>query len=269
MVAEPQLRGVTQWVRSITEAVRENAMSETSMKHQWREVSDRFARIYQDPIAAANAMKIDVIVEAPDRHRVVLDRLGTNPETFGKLRGTVGLFASKAERRERQMAIEGGAALKVEIERYIHLRSEVSNRLEAAETEARQRASIDIPALSQSAIAVMERVRDAIDRNDLSAALGFALADRMVKAEIDRMNAALAQRFGERALLGLEAQKIDGPVYKALAANMPAVQKMKLAEAWPTLRAAQQLAAHERTMHAMKRAESVNLVQRPALKPVA
>jgi hypothetical protein len=267
VVAEPQLRGVTQWVRSITEIVKENALSETSVKQQWREVSDRFARIYQDPHAAATAMTIDGVIDAPDRHRAVLDRVAANPEIFGELRGTAGLFASKAEKQERQIAIGGGAALKAEIERYIRLRSEASNRFQVKETEARQRASIDIPALSQSAIVVMERVRDAIDRNDLPAALGFALADRMIKAEIDRLNTALGQRFGDRALLGVDAQKIDGPVFKALATNMPDAQKLKLAEAWPTLRAAQQLAAHERTVQAMKQAETARLVQRPTLKP--
>ncbi|TPJ52473.1 Ti-type conjugative transfer relaxase TraA [Mesorhizobium sp. B2-6-4] len=265
-VVEPLVRGVTQWVQSLTEIVKENVLSETSVKLQWREVSDRFAQIYRDPHAAANAMKIDAVVEAPDRHRAVLDRLAVDPETFGELRGNVGLFASKAEKQERQMAIEGGAALNTEIERYIRLRSEASNRFEVKEKEARQRASIDIPALSQSATVVMEQVRDAIDRNDLPAALGFALADRMVKAEIDLMNAALGQRFGERALLGLDAQKIDGPAHKTLSASMPAAEKKKLAEAWPTLRAAQQLAAYERSVQAMKQAETAKLVQRPTLK---
>jgi hypothetical protein len=87
---------------------------------------------------------------------------------------------------------------------------------------------------------MMGRVRDAIDRNDLPAALGFALADKMVKAEIDRLNTAVCERFGDRALLGLDARSI--------ATQLPAAQKVRLAEAWPTLRAAQQLAAHERTV---------------------
>ena len=266
-VAEPLLRGVAQWMRPISETVRESVMSETTVKLQWREVSDRFARIYRDPHAAANAMKIEAVIEAPNRHRAVLRQLAASPEVFGELRGNVGLFASRAEKQERQLALEGGAVLKAEIERYIRLRSEASSRLAAKETGARQRASIDIPALSQSAITVMERVRDAIDRNDLSAALGFALADKMVKAEIDRLNAAVGQRFGDRALLGLDAQKIDGSTYKRLVADMPSAQKLKLAEAWPTLRAAQQLAAHERTVQAMKQADTAKLVQRPTLKP--
>lgn len=266
-MAVPLLRGVTQWMRSITEIVTENVMSETSVKQQWREVSERFARVYQHPHAAANAMKIDAVVEAPDRYRAVLDQLAANPEMFGQLRGKAGLFASRAEKQERRLAIEGGSALKAEIERYIRLRSEISARMENEEREARQRASVDVPALSMSAMVVMERVRDAIDRNDLPAALGFSLSDRMVKAEIDRMNAALGQRFGDRALIGLDAQRVDGPTYKALAANMPADQKLKLAEAWPTLRAAQQLAGHERNVQALKQAQTAKRVQRPILKP--
>jgi hypothetical protein len=267
MAAAPWLRGTTQWVHSITETVRGKVMSETSVKQQWRELSDRFARIYLDPHAAADAMKIDAVIEAPDRHRAMLDQLAANPETFGTLRGKVGLLASKADKQERQLAMEGGAVLKVEIERYIRIRSEASNRFEVEEMEARRRASIEIPELSPSAIVVMERVRDAIDRNDLQAAAGFALADRMVKAEIDRLNAALGLRFGERALLGQDAQRIDGPAYKALAAAMPADQKLKLSEAWPMLCAAQQIAAHERTMQAMKQAQPAKLAPRPTLKP--
>ena len=59
------------------------------------------------------------------------------------------------------------------------MREAATRRLEADETALRHRVSIDIPALSHSARAVLEKVRDAIDRNDLSAALGFALADRI------------------------------------------------------------------------------------------
>ena len=240
-------------------------MSEATVREQWREVSDCFARVYRDPHAAANAMKIEALVEAPDRHRALLDRLVAEPEAFGALRGAGGVFASKAQRQERQMAIEGGAALRVEIERYIRLRTEVSNRHKSEEMEARQRASVDIPALSPSAVVVMERVRDAIDRNDLPAALGFALADKMIKAEIDAMNAALGRRFGERALIGQGAQGVDGAAYRALSANMQGDQKLKLAEGWPVFRAAQQLAMHERTAQAIRQSEATKSVQRPTL----
>jgi Ti-type conjugative transfer relaxase TraA len=264
---EPLLRGVTVWMPSVNDVVKEKVISEMSVKQQWREVSDRFARVYQDPHAAAIAMKIAAIIEAPDRHRSALGQLVTNPQTYGELRGKAGLFASKVDKQERQLALDGAATLKIEVERYIRLHSEASDRLEAQERITRQRALIDIPALSPSALVIMERVRDAIDRNDLPAALGFALADKMVKAEIDRLNEKIGQRFGARTLLGGAAQKLDGPVYKALAADLPAAEKRNLAEAWPMLRAAQQLAAHERTAQAMKQAGAVTLSKRPTLKP--
>jgi len=248
----PMLRGVALWEQSITETVKEKTMSDAPVKAQWREVSDRFAQMYRDPHTAAKVMNIEAVVAAPESHRAVLDQLAGRPQIFGELRGKAGLFASKADKLERQLSIECGAILKAEIERFVRLRSETSVRLEARETAARQRAAIDIPALSQSAIVVMERVRD---------------ADKMVKAEIDRLNSALDQRFGDRALLGLGARAIIGPAYKTLSENLPAAQKLKLAEAWPTLRAAQQLAAHERTVQAMKQAETAKLIQRPVLKP--
>lgn len=56
------------------------------------------------------------------------------------------------------------------------------------EQALRQRVSIDIPALSPAARTVLERVRDAIDRNDLPAALGNALSNREAKLEIDAFN---------------------------------------------------------------------------------
>ena len=73
--------------------------------------------------------------------------------------------------------------------------------------------SIDIPALSPAAYRVLERVRDAIDRNDLPAALGYAISNREAKAEIDRFNKAIAARFGERTLLTDAAREPSGKVF--------------------------------------------------------
>jgi Ti-type conjugative transfer relaxase TraA len=264
---EPLLVGMTGWSQPIDEVVSENVASSAALRQQWREISDRFGQVYQDPNAAANAIKIDALVEAPEGCGAVLDQLETNPESFGRLRGRSGLASLKASRRERQLAVEGGAVLKVEIERYIRLRSWASARLEARETDKRWRASIDLPAVSQAATRAIERARGAIDQNDLPGALGAALADRGVKAEIDRLTTALDRRFGERALLGPDARTIYGPVYKALAAEMPSAQKLKLAEVWPMLRAVQQLAAYERSLQALREAETAKLARGSSVKP--
>jgi hypothetical protein len=121
----------------------------------------------------------------------------------------------------------------------------------------RARVRIDIPALSQGAAAVLEKVRDAIDRNDLPAALGFAIADKQVKAEIDAFNAAVAARYGERTLLGPQARAAQGPALEVAAAGLAPAQRDRLLEAWPIMRAGQRLAAHERTEQAVKERQAL------------
>lgn len=135
-------------------------------------------------------------------------------------------------------------------------------RLVAQEARLRQRASIDIPALSAAAAAVLAKVRDAIDRNDLPEALGFALADRMVKAEIDALAGAVEKRFGERALLGNGAIDTTGPAFKAASTGLAPAEQQTLAFAWPAMRAAQQLTAHERTAAALRQTEELRQTQR-------
>jgi hypothetical protein len=110
---------------------------------------------------------------------------------------------------------------------------------------------------------VLERVRDAIDRNDLPAALEFALADRLAKAEIDGFVKAVAERYGERAFLTNGAKEPTGSTFEKLATGLTPVQREQLASAWPTLRTAQQLAAHERTAVALKQAEALRRTQKP------
>ncbi len=153
-------------------------------------------------------------------------------------------------------------ALRRDLERYFAMREQAMKRLVAEEVRLRQRASIDIPALSPEAASVLAKVRDAIDRNDLPAALGFALSDRMVKAEIDALNGAVRERFGERALLGNGAMDTGGPAFKTASADLAPAEQQRLASAWPVMRAAQQLAAHERTTEALKQTEALRQTQR-------
>ena len=132
----------------------------------------------------------------------------------------------------------------------------------------RHRVSIDIPALSPAAHRVLERVRDAIDRNDLPAAIGYAISSREVKGEIDGFNKAIAERFGERTLLTNAAREPSGKVFDKAADGLAPGERQKLAEAWPTMRTAQQLAAHERTAATLKQSENLRQTQRqtPVMK---
>ncbi|EIM72717.1 Dtr system oriT relaxase [Nitratireductor aquibiodomus RA22] len=260
--AEPMVKGVTTFSRSISDVATGKVHAEREVARQWEEVSDRFRLVFADPETAFRAMRFDAMLTDPATASERLGLLAREPASIGALRGRDGLLAGRAERQARREAEVNVPALGREIERYLRLREAATRRLEADETALRRRASIDVPALSPVARIVLEKVRDAIDRNDRSAALGFALADRMAKAEIDGFNKAVSERFGERTLLSNGARVTDGTVFRKAALGLAAAEREKLATAWPIMRTAQQLAAHERTVQALKETEALRQSQR-------
>lgn len=261
------IRGIEAWAKSLAQTVEEKVTFTPTLKAQWQEVNDRMARIYEDPAAAATQMNLDAVAADPTRHQAVLDQLVQQPELFGELQGKAGLFASRADKERRQLASEGGAGLRTEIERYHQLHSSATARIVQDEREVRERARLDIPALSPAAATMLEKVRDAIDRNDLPAAMGFALADRMVKAELDRYNGAIERKFGDRAFLGLDAKAPAGAVFEAISSQVAPADQSALAGQWANMRAAQQIAAQERTQTALKESETARQSQAQGLKP--
>jgi hypothetical protein len=213
-------------------------------------------------------MNFDAVLADRETAKQALQKLASEPASIGPLKGKTGLLASKTEREASRIAELNVPALQRDIEQYLKMRETARERLEVEEQSLRKRVSIDIPALSPAARVVLERVRDAIDRNDLSAALGFALSNRETKLEIDGFNKAVAERFGERVLLSNSAQKPEGQLFEKLAAGLKPHEKDSLKEAWSVMRTAQQLAAHERTTATLKQVEDLRLAQRqtPALK---
>lgn len=255
--SEPMIPGIGSFAKTVTDVVEERLLADPACRRQWEEVSDRFRNTYADPAAALRAMKFDAVIKNAEHSRAVLERLEQEPAAFGILKGKSGLLTSRQEKADRSNAERSGPILRLEIERYLRARASATVRIEADERKSRARVRVDIPALSPDAIAVLERVRDAIDRNDLPSALGFALANRMVKAELDGLNAAIAERFGDRAFLGINANRPDGPAFDAMAAGLKPAEREKLATAWPAMRAAQKLAAHEKTEQAIKERHAI------------
>lgn len=102
----------------------------------------------------------------------------------------------------------------------------------------------------------------------IPAALGYATSDRQAKLEIDGFSKAVAERFGERTFLTNAARVPSGPVFESIAKGRQLEAKARLAEAWPFMRAAQQLAAQERTTETLKQVEKLTISQRqaPAIK---
>lgn len=260
--ANPMVAGVTVFPKSIEQAAEDKLAADPALKTQWEEVSSRFHLVYAQPEAAFAAVNIDAMLKDPALAKSTTETIANDPESFGALKGKTGLLASRTDRQERETAKVNAPALARNLDSYLRQRAEAEHKHRAEERARRLKVSVDIPALSPNAQRVFERVRDAIDRNDLPAALGFALADKMVKAEIDAFNKAVSQRFGERTLLSNSAKDATGSTFEKQAFGMPPGERERLASAWPTMRAGQQLAAHERTTQALKETEVLRQSQR-------
>ncbi|NDW07938.1 hypothetical protein GTK09_26445 [Jiella sp. 40Bstr34] len=232
------------------------------LQTQWENVSHRIRLVYAEPETAFAAMRMDAVMADSKVAAERLSAIDQNPESFGALRGRDGLFAGKTDREARRVAMLNGPALHRDLKRYLEMRETTREKLVAAEEVQRERLSIDIPGLSPAAGRVLEKVRDAIDRNDLPAALGFAFADRMVKAELDAFDKAVCERFGDRAFLSLDAKEPKGRVFEKAAAGLAPAEREKLAESWPLMRTGQQVAAQERTQVALKEADAMRQSQR-------
>lgn len=259
--AEPMVKGISSFTMSVTDAADEMLQTDPALQKQWDNFSDRIRLVYADPESAFKAMRMEAVVEDPNIARQRLGEIERNAASFGALKGREGLLTSRADRDDRRVAEVNVPALRKDLERYLDMRERATAKYRLEEEGHRKRTSIDIPSLSPAAARAMEKVRDAIDRNDLPAALGFALADRMVKAELDTFNKAVSERFGERTLLGNAAKDPSGATFDKAAQGMSPADREKLSTAWPTMRTGQQLAAHERTQQALKQSEALRQTQ--------
>lgn len=260
--------GIKTFPGSVADTVGDRLGADPALKQQWEEVSARFRYVFADPETAFRAMNFDDVLANKEIARQALQKVETDPASIGPLKGKTGILASKVDREARRVAEVNVPALKRDLEQYLRMRETATQKLQTEEQVLRQRVSIDIPALSPAARVVLERVRDAIDRNDLPAAMAYALSNRETKLEIDGFNQSVTERFGERTLLSNAAREPSGKLYEKLSEGMKPEQKEQLKQAWPVMRTAQQLAAHERTVHSLKLAEEQRLTQRqtPVLK---
>ncbi|PWE52589.1 Ti-type conjugative transfer relaxase TraA [Metarhizobium album] len=255
--AKPMVTGITTFAKSIDQAIEDKLAADPGLKKQWEEVSTRFHLVYAQPESAFKAINADAMLKDESVAKSTLATIGSNPEHFGALKGKTGMFASRADRQEREKAETNAPALARNLERYLRQRAEAEHKYELEERAVRLKVSIDIPALSANAKQTLERVRDAIDRNDLPAGLEYALADKMVKAELEGFARAVSERFGERTFLPLAAKDTSGQTFNTVTAGMTPGQKAEVQSAWNLMRTAQQVAAHERTTEALKQAEAL------------
>jgi len=260
--AAPMVAGTKTFSGSVADTVGDKLGDDPALKRQWEEVSARFRYVFADPETAFRAMNFDAVLIDKQAAPEILQKLEGEPTSIGPLKGKTGILAAKSEREARRVAEVNVPALRRDLEQYLRMRETVTQRLQTDEQALRKRVSIDIPALSPAAHVVLERVRDAIDRNDLPAAMAYALSNRETKLEIDRFNKAITERFGERTLLSNAAREPTGTLYEKLCEGMKPKQKEQLKQAWTVMRTAQQLAAHERTVQSLKLVEEQRLTQR-------
>jgi len=253
--AKPMVAGITTFPKSIDQAVEDKLAADPSLKKQWEEVSMRFHHVYAQPEAAFKAANVDAMLSDQTTAEKTISRIAAEPESFGALKGKTGLLASRADKSDRDRALKNVRPLADSINDYLRQRSEEERRIHADEMAVRRQVALEIPALSASAKSVLERVRDAIDRNDLPAGLEYALADKMVKAELEGLAKAVTERFGERTFLPLAAKDPNGEAFQRVTLGMNATQKSEIQQAWNTMRTVQQLSAHERTATALKQGE--------------
>ena len=259
--AEPMVKGISSFTMSVTDVADDKLQADPALQKQWDNLSDRIRLVFADPESAFKAMRMEAVVEDPNVARQRLGEIEQNAAGFGALRGREGLLASRADREDRRVAEVNVPALRRDLERYLDMRQKAVANYRLEEEGHRKRTSIEIPSLSPAAVRAIEKIRDAIDRNDLPAAVGFALADRMVKAELDSFNRAVSERFGERTLLSNGAKDLSGSIFEKAAQGMSPGEREKLAGAWPLMRAGQQLATQERTQQALKESEALRQTQ--------
>ncbi len=265
MEAKPMVSGITTFPKSIDHAVEDRLVADPGLKKQWQEVTTRFIQVFAEPETAFKAVNVDAMLKDPARAQTTLAKIAAEPERFGALKGKTGIFAGANEKAARDTALVNAPALARNLERYVTARVEAERKHEAQERAIRLKVSIDIPALSPSARQTLERIRDAIDRNDLPAGLEYALADRNVKAELEGFAKAVSERFGERSLLPISAKDANGETFHKITAGMTPSQKSEVKSAWNSMRTVQQLAAHERTTLALKQAETARQTQTKGL----
>ena len=147
-------------------------------------------------------------------------------------------------RESREQALNNVPQLSDDVKTYIRLRAEIGDLRTVELERERDLSRVDIPALSPAAETVLSRIRDAIDRNDLSSGLSFLLADKMVEAELGEVAAKLDRRFGERTFMA--GMKPEGPAFEKASARVAAQDRTKLIDAWPKFNAIQKIDAQKR-----------------------
>ncbi len=253
--ARPMVSAITTFARSIDQAVYDRLAADPGLKRQWQEVSRRLHTVYADPEAAFRKIDFDAMLVDRSAAKATRVRMAEDPETFGALKGKAGLFSGHSDRVNRDRALRNVSALGDSLGEYLHQYQMLEKRAHGEVSIGRKIAGVEIPALSSHAMQMLERIRDAFDRNEPASVIQYVLSDRMATDELEGFAKAVEERFGVRTFLGQAAKDPDGEAFRTLTAEMNPAQKAEMQSAWSAMRTVQQLEAHERTAFALKQAD--------------
>jgi Ti-type conjugative transfer relaxase TraA len=259
--AAPLVSAVTRHARSVAEVVEERLRQDLALQRLWKEVASRLHLVYAEPRQAADALDLQALLSDRSLVERTLSRLVAEPERFGRIRGKTGLLARPGDKHERNLAQRNIEPLVEALGDYLDRRMKAEAGYRDAEQSARNRAALDIPALSPAAKRLLARVREGMEPDRAVAILQSTSADPAVRAELDDFIRRVALRFGERTFLSLAASAPDGEAFRQVTSGMTSVQKGEIAKAWDYLRSAQQLSAHIRSQSARKSAERMQQKQ--------
>lgn len=245
---EPWLRGIATWAQSIGQAVEAKLQGDATLTVHWSKIQERMNYIYEKPDEAMKAMNLAPALSGDDAAAKaaqdrILNQLSSNPEAYGALRGKTGMFASSSAKAARANAVGQVDLLTKAMRNYIRIRAEVQELHTGTLRQERDRQRVDVPSISNNAEHTLERIRDAIDRNDLHSHLGFALSDKIVRAEIEGLNKALDEKFGPNTFSSAEPK---GKKFDAAAAKVTPDDRAKLVQSWPLFNAAHKVAVEQR-----------------------
>lgn len=256
---------MTTFPHSIDEVVESKLAADPALSQQWNEVSMRFHHVFAKPEEAFRSVENDRMLIDQAGAQSTIAQITGEPEQFGALKGGTGSFASRAEKADRGRALANVSALADSVTDYLRRRGDEERRYRLEELAVRQQYTLEIPALSESARKMLERIRDAIDRNALPASLGYALADKGTKVQLDEFGKGVSRRFGEKTFLPLAASDVTGDAFRQVSAGMGNAQQVELRQAWPAMRIVQQVTAHERSVAALEASEAMRQIQSQGL----
>lgn len=245
---QPWLRGIATWANSISQAVEVKVQGDATLTVHWTKINERMNFIYEKPDEALKAMNLGPALNGDDATAKaaqdrIISQLASNPEAYGAIKGKTGVLASGSAKAQRQNALGHIDPLAKSIRDYVRIRAEVQALHTGTLRQERDRQRVDVPSISNDASRTLERIRDAIDRNDLHSQLGFALSDRIVRAEIEGLNRTLDEKFGASTFTSAEPK---GKKFDVAAAKVTPEDQSKLAQSWPLFNAAYKVAVQEK-----------------------